>query len=167
MSNPMIAGLRTQKQLHGNTFLVGAELLHRLNAQGWGRTSYKMLGWKAHCHERTAKRQVKRLVEDHHLFRKYTFRTPHGNGINLYQYIGPRVHTAFPPRKTHSGGMSPTLPTRGREGEKNTSLRQEIDTLKKGLRFCKSGSDAYASTQEKITYLEALLREYKEMIRGR
>jgi hypothetical protein len=102
MSRPIIAALRQQKQLRGNTFHVATELAHRLNPSGYGRVSYQFLAWKSHCCLRTAITQVKNLIAEG-LFRKTVIRTREGYAWNLYQYCGPKPKTAFPPVTTHSG----------------------------------------------------------------
>jgi hypothetical protein len=155
MSCAIIQALRPCGQLKGNTFLIATEIAHRMNNAGYGRVSYQFLAWKAHCCRQTAITQVARLVDDYRLFRKHTFRTPHGNAINLYQYIGPRVHTASPPVTAHGQTLRPTLPEA--EREKDTSLRQDLEQQKKGLRFWTPGSLQWTRSLEEITRLEGVL----------
>ena len=54
MSTTILAALRTQTQLHGNTFLIATEIAHRMNA---GRATsvwpYEYIAVKAHCCEPT------------------------------------------------------------------------------------------------------------------
>ena len=156
MSTTILAALRTQSQLKGNTFLVATEIAHRMNRSGYVRMAYEYIALKAHCCKRTAISQVARLCTEHRLFRKYVFHTKHGNAINLYQYRGPIVHRASPPVTTHGATVASMLPEPQRE--KELSLRQEIETLKKGLRFYASPtSEGYLSSLEILTRLEGLI----------
>src|SRR5262245_42237062 len=98
MATQIIAALRPDKRLRGNTFIIAKELAHRMNSSGYGRVSYQFLAWKAHCCRRTAISQIAKLTDPAlGLFRKTVIRTKTGNTWNLYQFIGPRVHTASPP----------------------------------------------------------------------
>src|SRR5262245_59179254 len=109
MARQIITALRHQKQLRGNTFLIATELAHRMNGQGYGRVSYPYLAWKVHCCRRTAITQIAKLL-DLGLIRKTVIRTKTGNAWNLYQYIGPRIHTASPPVTTRGASVASTLP---------------------------------------------------------
>jgi hypothetical protein len=75
---------------------------------------------------------------------------------NQYYYIGPRVHSASPPVKTRYDNLSRTLP-KPEEREKESSLREDWEKQKKGLRFYTPGSDQWNRTCEEIVYLEGLL----------
>jgi hypothetical protein len=154
MSTAILAALRTQTQLQGNTFLIATELAHRMNGSGYGRVSYQFLAWKAHCSRRTAFRQIARLLEMG-LISKTVIRTREGYAWNLYQYRGPRVHSASPPVTTHGDSLSATLPDP--EREKDTALRQDLERQKKGLRFWTPGSAQWTKTCEDIARLDALL----------
>lgn len=156
MSTAILAALRHHTQLHGNTFLVATEIAHRMNGSGYVRMAYDYIALKAHCCKRTAISQVARLVDEHQLFRKYVFRTTHGNAINLYQYRGAIVHQASPPVTTQGATVASILPVP--EREKDTSLRQDLESQKKGLRFWTPGSEQWTKTCEEITRLEGLLR---------
>ena len=155
MSTTILAALRTKTQLHGNTFLIATEIAHRMNGSGYVRMAYEYIALKAHCCERTAIRQVARLVDDYRMFRKYVFRTTHGNAINLYQYLGHIPHQASPPVTTQGDSLSVILPDP--EREKEDSLRQDLERQKKGLRFWTPGSEQWTKTCEEIARLEALL----------
>jgi len=61
MATNVIASLRHQSHLRGNTLLIATELAHRMNPQGYGCVSYQFLAWKAHCCRRTAITQIGRL----------------------------------------------------------------------------------------------------------
>lgn len=154
MSTTILAALRTQTQLHGNTFLIATELGHRMNGSGFGRVSYQYLAWKAHCCLRTAVTQIARLVKMG-LIRKTVIRTREGYARNLYQYRGALLHTASPPVTAHSARPVSILPDP--EREKEDSLRQDLENQRKGLRFWTPGSEQWAKTCEEITRLEALL----------
>ena len=117
MATNILSALRPRVQLRGNTFLIATELAHRMNSAGYGRVAYQFLAWKAHCCRRTAITQVGNLI-GMGLFRKTVFRTKEGYAWNLYQYIGPRVHTASPPVTTHGARVASTLPTPKPEEEK-------------------------------------------------
>jgi hypothetical protein len=157
MSTAILADLRHQTQLHGNTFLIATELAHRMNDAGVGRVSYQFLAWKAHCCLRTAVSQVARLIDKHRLFRKQRFRTAHGNAINLYQYIGPRLSRAFPPATTHSATVAKTLPQPKTAEAKESALRDEIAQLRAGMCKWTEGTIPYEACLERLRYLEALL----------
>jgi len=156
MSAAILSAIRQHSQLTGNTFFLALELAHRLNAQGYGRVSYQFLAWKAHCSKRTAQRQIARLIDEHHLFRKTVIRTKYGNAWNLYQYIGPRVSGAAPPVTTRGDSMPSTLPAAGRE--KELSLTHALENQRKALHFLSPGSPVWERTQEEIARLEALRR---------
>lgn len=158
MSTAILADLRHQTQLHGNTFLIATELAHRLNHAGFGRVSYQFLAWRAHCCRQTAITQVARLIDDHHLFRKQRFRTAHGNAINLYQYIGPRLSHAFPPATTHGQSLRQTLPSPKAAEAKEQALRADIAQLRQGMRLWREGSEPYNACLERLRYLEGLQR---------
>jgi hypothetical protein len=154
MATNVIASLRHQSHLRGNTLLIATELAHRMNPQGYGCVSYQFLAWKAHCCRRTAINQIARLLEMG-LIRKTVMRTKEGYAWNHYHYIGPRLHTASPPVTTHGARIAATLPEA--EREKDTSLRQDLERQRKGLRFWSPGSEQWAKTCEEIARLEALL----------
>ena len=155
MSTTILAALRTRTQLHGNTFLIATEIAHRMNGSGYVRMAYAYIAVKAHCCERTAMRQVARLVEEYGVFRKYVFRTKYGNAMNLYQYRGTIPHRASPPVTTQGDTVSSSLPDP--EREKDTALRQDLEHQRKGLRFLTNpDSPGYQACLEKITALEAL-----------
>lgn len=156
MATNVITALRQQSSLRGNTLLIATELAHRMNSSGYGRVSYQYLAWKAHCCRRTAITQIARLL-DMGLIRKTVLRTPEGYAWNHYHYIGPRVHTASPPVMTHGVKVVATLPEARRE--KELALGEELDRLKKGLRFLSNpDTPMYAACVEKITTLEALVQ---------
>ena len=92
-------------------------IAHRMNGSGYVRMAYEYIAIKAHCCERTAIRQVARLVEEYGVFRKYVFRTTYGHAINLYQYCGTIPHRASPPVTTQCDTMSSILPDPEREKE--------------------------------------------------
>jgi hypothetical protein len=156
LATQIIAALRTQPQLKGNTFLIATELAHRMNSSGFGRVSYQFLAWKAHCCRQTAVTHIAKLI-DLGLITKTVLRTREGYAWNLYQYRGPRVHSASPPVTTHGPKGGRTLPPP--EREKDTALREDLETQKKGLRFLTNpDSPMYQACLEKITALEALQR---------
>jgi len=155
VSTHIIQALRHQSQLKANTFLIATELAHRMNGSGYGRVSYQYLAWKAHCCRRTAITQVKKLL-DLGLIRKTVIRTREGYAWNLYQYIGPRIHTASPPVTTHGATSVRTLPEDQRE--KELSRRQEIDNQRKMLRYMTEGSRLWHRTMEELTRLLTLER---------
>ena len=156
MATQIIAALRHHApRLRGNTFLIATELAHRMNGSGTGRVSYQFLAWKAHCCRRTAITQIANLLEMG-LISKTVIRTKEGYGWNLYQYRGPRVHSASPPGKTHGATVASTLP-HPEERAKELSLREELARQKKGLRFYTPESEQWTITCEEITRLEALL----------
>lgn len=154
MSTAILSALRLQTQLHGNTFLVATEIAHRMNSSGYVRMAYDYIAMKAHCCKRTAISQVARLITEHRLFRKYVFRTKHGNAINLYQYRGTIVHQASPPATTRGATVATSLPPP--EREKELSLEDEVARQRKGLRFLTEGSDIWERVQEDIARLEGL-----------
>lgn len=164
MSTQIIASLRHQKQLRGNTFLIATELAHRMNSAGYGRVAYQFLAWKAHCCRRTAITQMAKLIALN-LYRKTVIRTKSGNAWNLYQYIGPRVHTASPPGTTRGATLARTLPEdkqtqgclRREERDKEESLHQQLANQRKGIRFLTPGSERWQVVQEEIARLEAVL----------
>ena len=161
MSTAILAALRTKAQLHGNTFLVATELAHRMNGSGFGRVSYQYLAWKAHCCRQTAITQIARL-QGLGLIRKTVIRTKAGYAWNHYQYIGPRTQTAAPPVTAHSQKGGSTLPDP--EREKDSSLRQDLERQKKGLRFWTRGSEQWTKTCEEIVRLEALLAPWEDAV---
>ncbi len=163
MAIQIIAALRTQPQLRGNTFLIAVELAHRLNGSGYGRVSYQFLAWKAHCCRRTAVTQIARLVALG-LIRKTVLRTREGYAWNLYRYRGPLVHTASPPVTTHGARPASTLPDPARE--KDRSLREDLERQRKALRLgiMTAGSDAWHKTCEEIARLEALLTPREDAV---
>jgi hypothetical protein len=156
MSTHSIASLRHQTQLHGNTFLVAIELAHRLPTRGWGSVSKAFLAWKAHCCKRTVDTHVRTLL-DTHLFECRRRRSVHGNERNEYRYIGPlHVTRPFPPATPRGATVASTLPRS--EREKGTSLEEDLDKQKQGLRFYTPGSDLWTKTCEEIARLERLRR---------
>ena len=166
MATQIIAAIRRYApRLRGNTFLVALELAHRMNAQGLGSVSYQFLAWKAHCCRRTAITQIATLLELG-LLKKTVIRTPAGYAWNLYQYIGPRVHTASPPVTTHGAKVVRTLPEAEREKErvrredtgKTSAVRQELANQKRMLPLLYTpGTDQWHKTCEEIARLETLL----------
>ena len=161
MAINIIAALRHQPQLRGNTFLIAVELAHRLNSSGYGRVSYHYLAWKAHCCRQTAITHIARLLELG-LIRKTVIRTRAGYAWNHYQYIGPRTQTAAPPVTAHGQKGGSTLPDPGRE--KDTALRVDLERQKKALRLglMTEGSNAWHKTCEEIARLEALLAPWED-----
>lgn len=157
MAAHIIAALRTQVQLHGNSFLVATELAHRLNSSGYGRVAYQFLAWKAHCSRRTAIRQIDRLIDQYHLFRKTVIRTREGYAWNLYQYVGPRTQHAAPPVTTHGDTVPSILPEP--EREKELSLAEQLARQRRALQFMTEGGGLWHRTQEEITRLITLTKE--------
>jgi hypothetical protein len=159
MATQIIAAFRHHApRLRGNTLLIATELAHRMNGQGYGRVAYSYLAHKAHCSPRTAIRQIATLLELR-LIRKVVTRTPHGCDWNHYYYIGPRVHSASPPRTTRYDTVSRTLP-HPEEREKELSLREELANQRKAVRegWILSGSERWEAVNERIVYLEGLLQ---------
>ena len=76
------------------------------------------------------------------------------NEVNTYTFIIPwkkANRTTLP-----SGKLPHNLPPQ-REGEKTQGLREEIQNLQKGLRWCTPGSEPYEATVEKIARLRPLM----------
>ena len=96
MSTRIIAALRQNTQLKGNTFLIATELAHRMNSRGCVRVSYQFLAWKAHCCKKTAMTHVQKLLTIG-LFTKHVTRTYYGYDWNRYAYTGPWPSGLGPP----------------------------------------------------------------------
>lgn len=154
MSRHIIQAIRHQTQLRTVTRTIAIEIAHRMNSNGIGRIAYSFLAHKAACSIRTAIRHVKKLVALG-LFRKRTTKAATGYSWNVYEYTGPRAQPPPPPITTHYANLTPSLPEA--EREKDTSVQEELDNQRKGLRFLTAGSEWWIRGQEEIARLEGLL----------
>ena len=153
MSTSIIAAIRQLPQLKGSLKFTAIEIAHRASSSGHARISYGYLAHKTGQSIKTMIRHVHRLISMG-LLRKQTVRlTLTRFAVNAYTFLIPGVRPLHK-RSTPTVGEILTEPER----EKEHSLRQEIESLTKGMRFLTPGSEPYQSSFEKLIYLEALRR---------
>jgi hypothetical protein len=152
MAQPLIAAIRTRRDLKESLTHTAQELAHLASIYGVIRVSYTELARKCRCSRRTVMRHIQRL-EDLRILRK-TVLWIRGNfcEINTYAF---RIAWDTSPPKGGSDKTSSTLPHQ--EREKNSSLRQEWDNQQKTLRVLTPGSGLWERTREEIARLAELL----------
>jgi hypothetical protein len=163
LSKEIIASIRAQSQLSGNTFLIAKEIAHKMtNYDRKCRIAYSYLAKKAHCSIRTAFRQVEKLINLWGLFRKKTTRLQNGYDWNEYEYIGPMLPER-PPKSTTAlyDWMSDKFPIPAREEKKELSLEKKIADLKATLAFMTPGSTLYTQFESQLTEMEWLVQRWK------
>ena len=152
MATPIIAAIRQRTDLKESLLHTAQELAHRASMYGVVRVSYSYLAQKCHCSRRTVMRHIGRLI-DAGIVRKSVLWI-RGNYCEMNTYAFLLAWDTSPPRGS-SDRVASNLPPP--EREKNSSLREELERQKKGLRFYTPGSDQWTITCEEIARLEALL----------
>ena len=152
MATPIIAALRQRQDLKESLVHTAQELAHRASIYGVVRVSYSYLAQKCHCSRRTVIRHIQRLL-DAGILRK-TVLWIRGNYCEINTYT---FRIAWN-RARPSGGSDTTASTLPPpEREKNSSLREELEKQKKGLRFWTPGTEQWQKTCEEIARLAGLL----------
>ena len=153
MSTRILAAIRSCPQLHGNLKFTALEIAHRLNGAGYGRVAHQFMAHKTGYSVRTAFRHAGKLVAMG-ILAKTVYRTAHGCGINLYRCLLPiPAFYRAAPATTHSDSVSATLPPH--EKEKDTSVRQDLDNQRKGIRFLTAGSDRWTRVLDVLPRLKS------------
>ena len=152
MASPIIAALRQRTDLKESLLHTAQELAHLASIYGVVRVSYAYLAEKCHCSRRTVIRHIGRLIDAGIVRKSVLWIRGNFCEINTYTFRIPwdkRVHTRG------SDKTSSTLPPQ--EREKGSSLQDELEKQKKGLRFWTPGTEQWAKTCEEIARLEELL----------
>jgi hypothetical protein len=151
MAAPLIAALRRRSDLKESVLHTAQELAHRASIYGVARVSLKYLAQKCHCCKQTIINHLNKLI-DLKIIRK-TVIWIKGNycEVNTYSFL---ISWEKRPATGGSQHSVPTLPPQ--EGEKKSSLREELDNQKRGIRFLTEGTDLYRKVEEEIARLEGL-----------
>ena len=154
MSSPIIAAVRSQRQLKESVLHTAQELAHRASIYGVARVSLRYLALKCHCCKQTIINHLKKLIELK-ILRKHTIWIK-GNlcEINTYHFL--IAWDKNPAQTCHSQNAGPKFPP-PEEGEKRAGVGEKIRNLEKGLLWYTAGSIGYEATAEKIAKLKALL----------
>jgi len=152
VATPLIAAIRQRRDLKESLTHTAQELAHLASIYGVVRVSYTYLAVKCRCSRRTVIRHIQRLI-DLRILRK-TVLWIRGNfcEVNTYTF---RLAWEKPAQRGGSDKTAATLPQR--EREKETSLQEEWERQKKGLRFWTPGTDQWHKTCEEVARLEGLL----------
>jgi len=166
MAHPIIAAVRPLPFKESVTHTL-IELAHRASIYGVVNDSITFMAEKCHCSKRTFQRHVLLLIKAKILRKTVTKKIVKvkigeqmepriRNEVNIYTFVNlswkKPASSPLPIAK-----MAANLPYL-QDRQKSQGLTEEIQTLEKGLRFCTPGSDAYVTTEEKLTRLRALKR---------
>jgi HTH domain len=164
MATPIIAVLRTRRDLKESVLHTAQELAHRASIYGVVRVSYTYLAEKCHCSRRTVIRHIQRLL-DLGIVRK-TVLWIRGNYCEINTYT---FRIAWETSRS-AGGSDKTAskfphPEREKESscreerEKSQSLHQQLANQQKALRegWVPPGSERWEAVREEIARLERLL----------
>ena len=179
MATAILRALRQRRDLRGTTFHTAKELAHSANAEGLAEISYDQLAYKIRMSPRTAKRHVKRIIQDAVIERlphvlsavEVAGQTIYRYAINTYRFLIPFDRTerpAFSSARLFTCAtwsffawlldkMAQILPNPTPIRMKNLGLVEELHRQEKGLRLLTPGSQFYQRTQEEIARLKALL----------
>jgi hypothetical protein len=161
MSLPIITALRQRRDLKESVIHTVIELAHRASIYGVARVSLRYLAWKCCCCKQTIINHLKKLIALKIIRKQVIWIKGNYCEINTYCFL--ISWDKGPTQKSSSQNSGQTLPSQ--EREKETSLGEEIENTKKGLRFCTPGSDAYVTTQAKLAKLQALMgKAYEQKI---
>lgn len=153
MAAPIIAALRQRQDLKESVLHTAQELAHRASIYGVARVSLNYLARKCHCCKQTVINHLKKLI-DLKIIRK-TVLWIKGNfcEVNTYNFL---VAWDKQPVKGGSQNSVPTPPRQ--EREKETSVQEDLERQRKGIRYLTPGTDLWRKVSEEITRLERLLR---------
>jgi DNA-binding Lrp family transcriptional regulator len=163
MATPIIAALRTRRDLKASLLHTATELAHLASIYGIARASYRYLAWKCHCSRRTVMRHIERLRAAGILRKTVLWIRGNYCEINTYAFLIP-----WDTRRPRGGSdkTAATLPrherekerVRWEEKEKTGSVRQELANQKRMLPMLYTpGTDQWHKTCEEIARLETLL----------
>jgi hypothetical protein len=153
MATPIIAAIRQRRDLKESLLHTAQELAHLASVYGVVKVSYSYLAIKCRCSRRTVIRHIQRLL-DLRLIRRDRLRRLGQQFFEINTYTFQIAWDTSRP-KGGSDKTSRNLPPQ--EREKNTSLREELANQKKWFPNLLPGSNAWASTRERIARLEQLL----------
>ena len=127
MAAPLIAALRTRRDLKESLLHSAQELAHRASIYGVVRVSYGYLALKCHCSRRTVIRHIQRLVDAGIIRKSVLWIRGNYCEVNTYAFL-----LAWEKRPA-TGGSDKTaskFPPRTEEREKAGSLeeKQRLDT---------------------------------------
>jgi hypothetical protein len=143
-----------------STRLCLEELAKLAQPDGTVRVAYSYLAYRMNVCKRTAFRAIAKIGEAGGLLTK-TVRRRMGTAfheINVYKFTckfrRPRAH----PFNSDTFAKMSSIPNNPEEERKTArALREEIDHLKRGMRFKTPGTDLYQADEEALARLEALL----------
>jgi hypothetical protein len=154
MASPIIAALRRRDDLKESVQHTVQELAHLASIYGVARVSLRYLAWRCHCCKQTIINHLKKLIALKIIRKQVIWIKGNYCEINTYAFL-----VSWDQRAAQKGGSQnsvPTLPPQ--EREKETSVREELQNQKKGIRFLTPGTDLWQKVSEEIARLEGLLR---------
>jgi len=154
MAAPIIAALRQRDDLKESVLHTAQELAHRASIYGVARVSLRYLARKCHCCKQTIINHLKQLI-DLKIIRKQVIWIK-GNYCEINTYAFLLSWDKHPVQKSSSQKSVQNLPPQ--EREKESSLREDLERQKKGIRFLTPGTDLWQKVHEEMTRLESLLR---------
>jgi hypothetical protein len=152
MSAPLISALRQRSDLKESVLHTAQELAHRASIYGVARVSLRYLALKCHCCKQTIINHLAKLIDLKILRKTVVWIKGNYCEVNTYTFL---LSWDTRPAKGGSQNSVPTLPPQ--EREKKSSLREELENQKKGIRFLTPGTDLWQKVREEIARLEELL----------
>ena len=140
MSSPIIAAVRSQRQLKESVLHTAQELAHRASIYGVVRVSYSYLALKCHCARRTVIRHIQRLIDAGILRKSVLWIRGNYCEVNTYAFL-----LAWEKRPATGGSdkMTSKFPPRTEEREKVGSWEEKQRLDARGLSFLTPGSTLY------------------------
>ncbi len=154
MSNPIIASLRTLRQLHESLLHTAQEIAHRASIYGVASVSLRYLAQKCHCCKQTIINHIKKLIELK-ILRK-TVLWIKGNYCEINTYTFTISWPKGPAHMSNSQNSGQELPHQDRR-EKKFSLLEEMHLLRQGMKMLNPHSERYQSCLQELARLEALV----------
>ena len=153
MASPLIAAVR-HLDLKESVIHTVIELAHRASIYGVVRVSLSYLAKKCHCCKQTIINHLKKLIDLKIIKKRVVW--VKGNLCETNTYTFKISWDKAPAQMSHSQKTGPKLPQT--EREKETSVHEELERQRKGIRFLTRGTDLYHKVLEEIARLEGLLR---------
>jgi hypothetical protein len=153
MATPIIAALRQRDDLKESVLHTAQELAHRASIYGVVRVSYRYMARKCRCCKQTIINHIRRLSALHIIEKRVIWIK--GNRCETNTYTFCITWNKMPAHMCHSQNSGPNLPPQ--EREKETSVQEDLERQRKGIRFLTPGTDLWQRVSEEIVRLEALL----------
>jgi hypothetical protein len=153
MALPIIAAIRQRRDLKESLMHTAIELAHLASVYGVARVSLRYLAWRCRCCKQTIINHLQKLIGLKIIRKRVIWIKGNYCEINTYHFLV--SWDKRPAQKGSSQNFGQTLPSQ--EREKETSVREELENQRKGIRFLTPGSDRWQRVADEIARLEALL----------